>query len=100
MAQREKLNISYVAQLARLNLTEEEKEKLTKELTSILSYVEQLNEINTDSVEATSHALNIENVYREDTVIHSGTAQEVLDELPPLRKQERFFKVPKVIEEN
>ncbi|MDH5174007.1 MAG: Asp-tRNA(Asn)/Glu-tRNA(Gln) amidotransferase subunit GatC, partial [Elusimicrobiota bacterium] len=50
-----KNEVEYVARLARLKLTEEEKEKYTKQLGDILKYIDKLNELNTEKVEPTSH---------------------------------------------
>ena len=100
MSKSQKINIDKIAHLARINLTEEEKAGLNQDLTKILSYVEKLDTLKTDNVDATSHVLNIENVYREDEVNTIGAAANVLDVLPENRKEGSFFKVPKVIEEN
>ena len=93
-------NIDTIASLARLNLNKDEKDSLAKDLKKILSYVEKLNSLDTESVAATSHVLNIENVYREDAVCNIHSAADVLAKLPPQRKEDKFFKVPKVIEDN
>lgn len=92
----EKINIGQIAELARLNLKAEEREKLSKDLGSILEYVEQLRELNTDSVEPTTHALALENVYRKDVCKPSEVSQAVLNHAP--KREGNFFKVPKVIE--
>ena len=89
--------IEQIAELARLSLKPEEKEKLKKDLESILAYVEQLKSVPTDSVEPTSHVLNLENVYRSDEVRPSDVREAVLKHAP--RREGNFFKVPKVIEQ-
>ena len=89
--------IEQIAELARLSLKPEEKEKLKKDLESILVYVEQLKSVPTDSVEPTSHVLNLENVYRADEVRPSDVREAVLKHAP--RREGNFFKVPKVIEQ-
>ena len=89
--------IEQIAELARLSLKPEEKEKLQKDLESILAYVEQLKSVPTDSVEPTSHVLNLENVYRSDEVRPSDVREAVLKHAP--RREGNFFKVPKVIEQ-
>ena len=89
--------IEQIAELARLSLKPEEKEKLKKDLESILAYVEQLKSVPTDSVEPTSHVLNLENVYRADEVRPSDIREEILKHAP--RREGNFFKVPKVIEQ-
>ena len=93
-----KLDIKKVADLARLTLSTEEKGKLEKDLNNILSYIEKLNSLQTKGIPSTSHVLDIENVYRNDTVSNTSAAQEVLDALPQHRKENNFFKVPKVID--
>ena len=52
--------------LARLQLTSDEKERLTQQMGTILEYIEKLNELDTDNVEPTAHALGVNNVFRED----------------------------------
>ena len=100
MRKQRKFNIDNICNLARLNLNNKEKQNLTKDLDNILTYIEKLNELDTTSVEATSHVLNIENVYRDDSVLNTGTAAYILHALPDSRKEGKFFKVPKVIEDN
>ena len=92
----QKINIEQIAELARLNLKPEEKTKLSKDLESILAYVDQLQELNTDKVQPTSHVLAIENVFRKDVVKPSKIRDQVLKHAP--RREGNFFKVPKVIE--
>ncbi|MDK2933193.1 MAG: aspartyl-tRNA(Asn)/glutamyl-tRNA(Gln) amidotransferase subunit [Clostridiales bacterium] len=58
--------VEHVANLARLNLTEEEKERLTSEMESIIAFADKLNELDTSEVEPTAHAIPIQNVFRED----------------------------------
>ncbi len=90
------MDINKVALLSRIKLDEEEKVKLQNDLNQILSYVEQLNELDIADVEPTSHVLNLENVYREDKVIQSEAYKEVLKHAPDIHGS--YFKVPKVIE--
>ena len=91
------MDITKVAQLARIKLKEDEKVKLQQDLNHILDYVAQLNELDTKNVEPTSHALNIENVYRKDEVKIWPVRDEVL-KFAPLSVDGKYFKVPKVIE--
>jgi aspartyl-tRNA(Asn)/glutamyl-tRNA(Gln) amidotransferase subunit C len=92
--------VSHVAKLARLGLTQPQLEKLAGQLGNILSYVEKLNEMDTTGVEPMSHALPLKNVLRDDVVQPSLSIQQVLQNAP--ESEGRFFKVPKVIggEEN
>ena len=89
-------DIDKVAELARLSLKPEEKEKIAKDLGSILQYVKQLESLDTREVEPTSHVLNLENVFRKDEVKPSEVRDEVLSHAP--LRDGKFFKVPKVVE--
>ncbi|HON58232.1 MAG TPA: Asp-tRNA(Asn)/Glu-tRNA(Gln) amidotransferase subunit GatC [Smithella sp.] len=88
--------VEYVAHLARLAITEEEKEKFTAQLNDILLYIDQLNELNTDGVEPTSHAISVTNAFREDKILDSIGTQASLANAPDARGD--FFRVPKVID--
>jgi len=89
--------VEYVARLAYLELTEEEKETFTHQLDSILSYMEKLNELDTRDIEPTSHVLPIKNVFREDQVKPSLPLDKALANAPDPKNG--FFRVPRVIEE-
>ncbi len=91
-----KKEVEYVARLARLKLTEEEKEKYTKQLGDILKYIDKLNELDTEKVEPTSHVLGLSNVFREDKVEPSLPQEEILANAPEVEAS--HFKVKKVIE--
>ena len=84
----------HVAKLARLELSEEEKENYTKQLSSILSYVEKLNEVDTTGIEPMAHSVKISNVMREDVVVQDFTRDEMLKNAPC--EEDGFFKVPKI----
>ena len=88
--------INHVANLARLNLTEQEKEKMTNEMGNILSYVDKLNELDTADVEPTVHVIPVKNVFRDDTVHPSYDRDKILANAPS--KENGRFKVPKVVE--
>jgi aspartyl-tRNA(Asn)/glutamyl-tRNA(Gln) amidotransferase subunit C len=87
--------VENIAKLARIYLTDQEKEKLSKELSKILSYVEKINELDTSNIEPTAHILDIHNVFREDIVKDSMPVKEVTDLAP--KHQDNFIVVPKVI---
>jgi len=91
-----KKDVEYVAKLAKLKLSEKEREKFTKQLDQILKYVDKLNELDTKKVKPTSHVLPLKNVFREDKVGKSLKVEKVLENAP--EKAKGFFKVPKVIE--
>lgn len=87
--------VEYVAALARLQFSDEEKQKLTVQLNRILEYMEKLNELDTSTVEPLSHVIERTNVFREDVVKPSASVEEILKNAPA--RTEKFFKVPKVI---
>jgi aspartyl-tRNA(Asn)/glutamyl-tRNA(Gln) amidotransferase subunit C len=60
--------VEKIAKLARLELTEAEKEKFTDQLSAVLDYVDKLKEVDTENVEMTAQVTGLENVYREDKV--------------------------------
>ena len=88
--------IERVAELARLNLKPEEKQKFEKDLGAILDYVKKLDKVDTSAVEPTSHVLDLENVYRKDEVKTSDAADKALEHAP--HADGRFFKVPKIVQ--
>lgn len=88
-------DVEYVAKLARLELSPEEKVTFQRELDKIIKYVDQLNELNTENVPVTSHVIPMQNVLREDEVLPSLSSAEALANAP--RKKKGFFRVPKVI---
>ena len=84
--------VEHVAKLARLELTEEEKVKFSKQLGD--EYAQQMNEIDTEGVEPMSHAIPIVNVMREDEVVHEFSREELMANAP--LKEDGFFRVPKI----
>ena len=90
-------DVEHVANLARLEFSEEEKKTLMNQLNRILDYMEKLNELDTSKVEPLSHVIPLTNVFREDKVKPSLSVSDVLKNAPA--KTDKFFKVPKVIEQ-
>jgi aspartyl-tRNA(Asn)/glutamyl-tRNA(Gln) amidotransferase subunit C len=88
--------VKHVANLARLAITEEEAEKLTQQLDAIISFAEELNELDTENVEPTSHVLELKNVLREDIPQKGLPREEVLKNAP--EHQDGQIKVPAIIE--
>jgi len=88
-------NVEHVAALARLSFSDEEKQKLTGQLNDILQYMEQLNRLDTESVEPLSHVIELRNVFRDDVMKPGLPRNEVLRNAPA--KTGKFFRVPKVI---
>lgn len=91
-----KEDVVHVAKLARVELSEKELERMTKELDSILSYMEQLRMVDTSNVEPTTHAMELYNVFREDEVCPSLAVDEALANAP--KKHNDAFEVPRIIE--
>ncbi len=91
-----KMDIEKVARLARLELSEEEKVTFGNQLEQILTYMEQLNRLDTTGVEPTSHAIPVHNIFREDEVKASFAQEEVLGIAPD--EEDGHFKVPRIIE--
>lgn len=89
-------NIRYVADLARLELTEEEMATFEPQLQAILGYMKKLDEIDVDAIEPTAHANPVFNVTRPDTPRPSLTPEEALRNAPKTAKDQ--FIVAKVIE--
>ncbi|GIO37568.1 glutamyl-tRNA(Gln) amidotransferase subunit C [Paenibacillus antibioticophila] len=89
-------DVEHVAKLARLNLTEEERETFTVQLNAILQYAEKLNELDTDQVEPTTHVLHLSNVMREDEVRESLPQEKVFRNAP--EEEDGQFKVPAVLD--
>jgi aspartyl-tRNA(Asn)/glutamyl-tRNA(Gln) amidotransferase subunit C len=89
-------NVEHVARLARLELSPEEKELFAGQMGAILGYVEKLKELNTDGIIPTSHAVPMENAFREDVVKPSIGLEKALANAPG--RADSFFAVPKVIE--
>lgn len=87
--------VEHIAKLARLNLTPDEIEKYTRELTVILTYIDQLQAVNTDGVEPQNQFITAENVFREDKPAPSLDRPEALRNAPD--HDEEYFHVPKVI---
>ena len=87
-------DVKHVAKLARLELTEEEINKYSKQLGSILEYVEQMNEVDTTGVEPMPHPIPVYNVMREDVVKYEQTKDEMLANAP--FEEDGFFRVPKI----
>lgn len=88
--------IRYVEALAKLELSEEEKEKAKIDLGNILGYMETMNELDTSNIEPMSHAFPLRNVFREDVVVNGDDRENLLANAP--HKKEGCFVVPKTVE--
>lgn len=88
--------VEHVAVLARLALDDTELDQLTGEMNQILGYVDKLNELDTDGIIPTAHAVPVENAFREDVVRPSIGLEKALDNAP--EATDSCFRVPKIIE--
>ena len=87
--------VRYVAKLARLDLTEAEEERMTGQMNGILEYMDKLNELDTKDIPATTHAIQLKNVFRPDSVIDSLDRKDSLANAPGADGVN--FVVPKII---
>ena len=85
-----------IARLARIKITEAEANVLVKELSGILNWVEQLDEVDTSSVEPMTRVVPIELPRRSDVVNDGGIADDIVKNAPMV--EDHFFVVPKVVE--
>ena len=88
--------VQHVAKLARLGITKKEEEKFTKELSSILDYIEKLKEVDVSKTEPTSHSIKVGNVMRKDEGQKSEVKSQKLLELAPETKDD-YLKVKSIL---
>ena len=88
-------DVRKVAQLARLDLPEDQIQLYTSQLEKILGYVAQLERVDTDDVLPTTRAVEVINVLREDAVQSTSIRSELLDQAP--EREGDFYRVPKIL---
>ena len=88
--------VKHIAKLARLEFSEQEIDRFTEQLSTILDYVSKLNELETGNVKPTSHVIDLKNCFKEDEVKDSLPVDDSLRNAP--QREKNFFKVPKIIE--
>jgi aspartyl-tRNA(Asn)/glutamyl-tRNA(Gln) amidotransferase subunit C len=88
--------VRWVAHLARLQLSEAELSTMTRDLSAIVDYVNQLQQLNTDHIEPLAHALDIHDVFRADEPSPSLPVDAALANAPA--RKDNFFSVPAVLE--
>lgn len=91
-----KPDINYIAKLARMELTDEEKQALENDLGAIIGYMNTLAAIDTEGVEPLEHVLELTNVLREDKPAPSSPREEILGCAP--HTQDGYYKVPLAVE--
>jgi aspartyl-tRNA(Asn)/glutamyl-tRNA(Gln) amidotransferase subunit C len=89
-------DVRHVADLARLEFSDEEEERMTEELSQILDYAEKLEELDTSGVPPMSHVLDITNVFRADEIASRIDRDEALEPAP--KAEQGYFRVPKVVD--
>ena len=92
----DKKSLLKLGKLARISISDDKLNNLSKDLNSILEFVDQLKEIKTDQVDPTSNSLNQKLEVRDDKVDNQNSTEDVLENAP--EKEMDFFVVPKVIE--
>ena len=92
----QKIDVGYVAELARLELSDEEKAVFQGQLEDIVKYVEKISSIDVEGVEPTMHGRAIVNAFREDVVRPSLDRESALANAP--RRTENEFYLPKIVE--
>lgn len=90
------IDIDYVANLARIALTEDEKKLFSGQLDDVLTYIEKLNTVDVSGVEPMAHAFSLTNVWEEDTATAPFSVEVALKNAPATR--ENMVVVPKVVE--
>lgn len=88
--------IEYVGILAKLELSEEEKQAAKKDMERMLDYIDTLNELNTEGIEPMSHVFSMNNVFREDVVENEDGGEETLANAP--ERRDRSFVVPRTVD--
>ncbi len=92
----DKKSLLKLGKLARISISDDKLNNLSKDLNSILEFVDQLKEIKTDQVDPTSNSLNQKLEVRDDKVDTKNSVEDILENAP--EKEMDFFVVPKVIE--
>ena len=88
--------IEYVGILAKLELSDAEKEEAKSDMGRMLDYIDKLNELDTTGVEPMSHVFPVQNVFREDVVTNGDDSENMLKNAPAER--DNMYEVPKTVE--
>lgn len=91
-----KEQVEHVANLALLNLTEEEKEQMIIDMEAIIDFANQINEVSIEEANPTAHVIPINNVFREDVVRPSFDREKLLSNAP--NQENGCFSVPRIVE--
>lgn len=96
MAKIDNETIEYVGILAKLELSDEEKEQARKDMGRMLEHIDKLNELDTTETEPMSHIFPVQNVFREDVVTNGDASERLLSNAP--EQKGNMFAVPKTFE--
>lgn len=88
--------VARIAHLARIEVPEQQQDKLTRELSNILDWIEQLGEVDTTGVEPMRSVMPITNEWRADTIDDGNRTDQIVDNAP--RSHDGYFVVPRVVE--
>ncbi len=90
--------VRHIATLSRLQLSDKEIAMMTDELSAIVGYVDQLSEVDVEGVVPTAHAVDVQNVFRDDVICESIGPDKALSNAP--QREGSFFKVPKGLDQD
>ncbi len=90
-------DVRKVSSLARLEIPEDQLDTYTSQLEEILSYVQELQAVDTEGVPPTTRAVEVINVLRKDNLEDVNIREEILDQAP--QREGDFFRVPKILSE-
>lgn len=96
MSDKKTIDIDYVANLARIELSDQERDRFASQLEGILGYFEQLNQVDVSDVEPMAHAFQVENVLREDEAVKGFEPEVAVQHAAAQRNN--MIQVPKVID--
>lgn len=88
--------IEYVGILAKLELSDDEKEQAKKDMGRMLDYIDKLNELDTEGIDPMSHVFPVDNVFREDVVTNGDDREQILANAP--QKKDGTYMVPKTFD--
>lgn len=91
--------VQHIAELARLELSEDELNRMTEQLSAILDYAARLQELDTEAIPPTASVVPLENVMREDTISPSLPREAVLANAPDKDDKDEFFRVRAILKE-
>ncbi len=89
-------DVEYVSKLARLHISDEQKQKLTEDMAAIITFADKLSEIDAGDIKPAAHAIPVNNVFRSDEVQPSIDRELLLKNAP--QKEAGCFSVPKIVE--